>query len=1016
MTANQCFASGDVEGATQGMEGKGPMKQKEDRNIIDCPTEKVAWEELEVGEAVGMLLAGCRRQTAGEQKAAQRLAERLGRRAEFLRVAAGVLEDEGGACAGSCEGLERALECLLLDEKGRGTSGGRLVRMAAALWELARSAIMRRADGSSWTKFARVVALFGGDGIREEVLKDLCVGLGLSGVRKEKAFLEALEKLRKFGLTVEGEGRIAMPLVMREGVLGALGEDGRGALADEVGAALAQCEVMLPEDWVPLAGVTRAIRHFPHEGLAGTGRDGKIESACNIQVLFLRRNPKFAAQCDWGLLSGRDWVLLLEFRPEFAGQCPPDKLRNLEWGFLLKRQPGLAECCPWNDLTGTEWVKLLLANPIFADRPEWTGKRRERILRSGEVSESPHPQAWSDQKELVDDNHEVGSKASHPAREKTAGNKLTGEEWAWLLTERPEFGEWCPWRKLNGKAWANLLSAKPEFAERCPWRKLNGEAWANLLSDRPEFAGKCPWKKLTGEDWADLLTKQPQFADCCAWEKLNGFNWCWLLRDQPQFASLCNWNKLDGGDWRRLLMAGVVQAGQIPWEKLDGRDWIELLTEHTEYAERCAWDVLDEYEWGDLLAKQPQFSSHCPDRLWGEMPRYLDLVLAQPQFLDHFKLTGLDWAYVLRKFPEFAIRCEWRKLSGQDWAFLLCAKPQFAERCPWGLLNGEAWVELLRERPEFGGVCDWKALSDEDWRELLRVRPGFATRKREVEGKDGMMDGEKEDAGVLLERFREGIAARMPKTKLFFHEGDIVGEWTVKGLLGRGGSAEVYAAIREGDGLAAVLKVQLPPEQAHHRGDTVARVRFSREAHFLEGHPGKSFPAFYGQGEVADRLWMALERLEDFPLPEGEAAVRRYLLEVGEAVAALHSMGWVHRDIKPKNILRRADGHAVLADFGLITQLEEERDEGTGRLSMVGGRAVGVGTPGFASPEQLSGGAATVRADVYALGILANECFHRAPPRAWQEIVLRAASGVQELRYATVEEMMAAIRALGEEA
>ena len=278
-------------------------------------------------------------------------------------------------------------------------------------------------------------------------------------------------------------------------------------------------------------------------------------------------------------------------------------------------------------------------------------------------------------------------------------------------------------------------------------------------------------------------------------------------------------------------------------------------------------------------------------------------------------------------------------------------------------------------------------------------------REREMEKKEmsAMCGGTA--IGALLEQCRAELAAETAGMERLFPEGTEAGEWTVMGFLARGGSSEVYCARRRRDGLTGVLKVLWRDEEA-------PRKRFLREAAFLAGNPGAAFPAFHGAGETAGRPWMALERLEECPLPEGEAGVTRYLLEVGEAVAALHARGWVHRDIKPANILRRADGHAVLADFGLIAPLGNDAGTGEVRLSVVDGRVVGVGTPGYAAPEQLGGGEASARVDVYALGMLANRCFRGAPPAAWREIVLRAASGVQELRYGSVGEMMDAIRAL----
>lgn len=234
-------------------------------------------------------------------------------------------------------------------------------------------------------------------------------------------------------------------------------------------------------------------------------------------------------------------------------------------------------------------------------------------------------------------------------------------------------------------------------------------------------------------------------------------------------------------------------------------------------------------------------------------------------------------------------------------------------------------------------------------------------------------------------------------------EGSEAGEWQVRGFLARGGSSEVYCASHRLLGTPAVLKVLRNPDPRH-------RERFRREAKFLMANLGPSFPALHGTGETGGHPWIALELLEEYPLPETDAAVARYLLDIGEGLSFLHRKGWLHRDVKPGNVMCRADGHAVLIDFGLLKEIGEDPEAGTDSgLSVVDGRAVGVGTPGYAAPEQFGGGPATPSMDVYALGMLANRCFGGRPPRAWQRIVLKATAPLG-FRYDGVAGMMAAIR------
>lgn len=264
-----------------------------------------------------------------------------------------------------------------------------------------------------------------------------------------------------------------------------------------------------------------------------------------------------------------------------------------------------------------------------------------------------------------------------------------------------------------------------------------------------------------------------------------------------------------------------------------------------------------------------------------------------------------------------------------------------------------------------------------------------------------------EDGDGALEAFlaAEGAAALgKAEPAHLWSEGREVGEWVVTGFLARGGSAETYCAKHRRLGTAAALKVLW-------RDGEGPRIRFDRETAFLMGDPGEAFPAFYGAGVEEGRPWVAMELLDECPLPGTDEGAARYLEEVGRGVAALHARGWLHRDLKPRNILRRADGRAVLVDFGLLkaigtneTQVERESP------SVVEGREVGVGTPGHSAPEQFAGGGATPVSDVYALGMLAEECFGGKPPRAWEGIIRRATGALPRQRYADVEAMLRAIR------
>src|SRR5262249_22172792 len=94
--------------------------------------------------------------------------------------------------------------------------------------------------------------------------------------------------------------------------------------------------------------------------------------------------------------------------------------------------------------------------------------------------------------------------------------------------------------------------------------------------------------------------------------------------------------------------------------------------------------------------------------------------------------------------------------------------------------------------------------------------------------------------------------------------------------------------------------------------------------------------------------------------------LRRTLPQLVQGLAALHSAGKIHRDVKPSNIRVTSDGRAVLLDFGLVAELERRRGGEPGVI---------VGTVSYMAPEQCAGDVAlTPAADWYALGVVLYQC------------------------------------------
>ncbi|MGH7515775.1 MAG: protein kinase domain-containing protein [Gemmatimonadales bacterium] len=191
-------------------------------------------------------------------------------------------------------------------------------------------------------------------------------------------------------------------------------------------------------------------------------------------------------------------------------------------------------------------------------------------------------------------------------------------------------------------------------------------------------------------------------------------------------------------------------------------------------------------------------------------------------------------------------------------------------------------------------------------------------------------------------------------------------EYSVDRVIASGGMGTVAAGRDVALDRPVAIKV-LRPELTH----PAAVARFAREARILARleHPA-IVPVFNVKDDKG--LYCVImrfmpggtleQRLEKGPLGlDGVCDLGRDVLE---ALAAAHRLSIIHRDVKPGNIFL-ADGRALLGDFGISRSLADE-------ASM---ERAGVGTPGYAAPEQLNGGTPTTRSDLYSLGIVLYEAF-----------------------------------------
>jgi beta-lactam-binding protein with PASTA domain/tRNA A-37 threonylcarbamoyl transferase component Bud32 len=206
------------------------------------------------------------------------------------------------------------------------------------------------------------------------------------------------------------------------------------------------------------------------------------------------------------------------------------------------------------------------------------------------------------------------------------------------------------------------------------------------------------------------------------------------------------------------------------------------------------------------------------------------------------------------------------------------------------------------------------------------------------------------------------------------------GRYRLDAPIARGGMATVYAATDTRLDRPVAVKVMRPGLA----DDPEFVERFAREARAAARLSSPEVVAVHDQGTDAatGTAYLVMERvpggtLRDVLREQGALPPARALdlLEpVLVALAAAHSAGLVHRDVKPENVLLSADGRVKVADFGLARAIETS--------SVTATTGVLIGTVAYLAPEQVEHGRTDTRTDVYAAGVLLFELLTGAPPYA----------------------------------
>jgi hypothetical protein len=219
-----------------------------------------------------------------------------------------------------------------------------------------------------------------------------------------------------------------------------------------------------------------------------------------------------------------------------------------------------------------------------------------------------------------------------------------------------------------------------------------------------------------------------------------------------------------------------------------------------------------------------------------------------------------------------------------------------------------------------------------------------------------------------------------------FAPGTLLAErYRIVALLGRGGMGEVYRA--EDLKLGNVVALKFLPTSV--QSDPTALAAFHAEVRNARQVSHPNVCRVYDIGEVDGKHFLTMEYIdgEDLAsllrrigrLPADKALETAHQICAG--LAAAHDCGLLHRDLKPANIMLDGRGRVRITDFGLALSNEDAT-----------GRSETAGTPAYMAPEQIGKGLASVRSDIYSLGLVFYELFTgRLPYQATTPIEWRRA-------------------------
>ncbi|MBX9654569.1 serine/threonine protein kinase [bacterium] len=200
----------------------------------------------------------------------------------------------------------------------------------------------------------------------------------------------------------------------------------------------------------------------------------------------------------------------------------------------------------------------------------------------------------------------------------------------------------------------------------------------------------------------------------------------------------------------------------------------------------------------------------------------------------------------------------------------------------------------------------------------------------------------------------------------------IIGGYKRVSILQTGQNSEVWEVAEVGGKQRYAMKLLLP-DRSHDKAQQVALRHEARIGMKLE-HP--HIIRFYKSGVDRKIFYIVMEHFRSSNLKlqvmRGEGVklrpkLRKILKQFSQALGYYHSKGWVHRDIKPDNVLVNSSAEVRLIDFAISVRAA------TGLSKLFAGKTKAAGTRSYMSPEQIRGKPLDQRADIYSTGVMLYE-------------------------------------------